>query len=208
MCVLSRFIRAWLFATPWTVTRQASLSMGFSRQEYWSGLSCPPAGDLPDPGIALTFFTCPALAGGFFMTSTTGYIMCSVTFYSFATQWTVAHQAPLSMEFSRPEYWSGLHIHIHMYIFINAHMYMRHQGLVPQLVKNLPAMWKTWVPSLSWEGPWRRERLHIPLFWPGEFHGPCSPWGLKESDMTERLSLSYIYIIESFCYTPEANTTL
>ena len=41
----------WFFATPWTVVRQALLSMGFSRQEYWSGLSLPSPGDLPDPGI-------------------------------------------------------------------------------------------------------------------------------------------------------------
>ena len=40
-----------LFATPWGVARQAPLSMGFFRQEYWSGLSCPPPGELPDPGI-------------------------------------------------------------------------------------------------------------------------------------------------------------
>ena len=39
-----------LFATPWTVAYQASLSMGFSRQEYWSGLPFPSPGDLPDPG--------------------------------------------------------------------------------------------------------------------------------------------------------------
>ena len=39
------------FATPWTVAPQASLSMGFSRQEYWSGLPFPSPGDLPDPGI-------------------------------------------------------------------------------------------------------------------------------------------------------------
>ena len=39
-----------LFATLWTVVHQAPLSMGFSRQEYWSGLLCPPAGDLPYPG--------------------------------------------------------------------------------------------------------------------------------------------------------------
>ena len=39
------------FATLWTVAHQASLSMRFSRQEYWSGLPCPPSGDLPDPGI-------------------------------------------------------------------------------------------------------------------------------------------------------------
>ena len=40
-----------LFATPWTVARQAPLSMGFSRQEYWSGLPCPPPGDHLHPGI-------------------------------------------------------------------------------------------------------------------------------------------------------------
>ena len=48
MCVLSR---VWLFATPWTVACQAPLSMGFSRQEYWSRLPSPSPGDLPDPGV-------------------------------------------------------------------------------------------------------------------------------------------------------------
>ena len=56
------------FATLWTVACQASLSMGFSRQEYWSGLPFPPPGDLPDPGIKPIS---PALAGVFFTTSTT-----------------------------------------------------------------------------------------------------------------------------------------
>ena len=50
-CMLSPFSRVRLFATPWTVARQAALSLGFSRQEYWSGLPFPPSGDLPDPGI-------------------------------------------------------------------------------------------------------------------------------------------------------------
>ena len=54
-------------------------------------------------------------------------------------------------------------------------------SLVAQLVKNLPAMWETWVGKI----PWRRERLSIPVFWPGEFHGLYSPWGHKELDMTE-----------------------
>ena len=40
-----------LFATPWTVAHQVHQSMGFSRQEYWSGLPFPPPGDLPDPGV-------------------------------------------------------------------------------------------------------------------------------------------------------------
>ena len=57
-------------AKPWTVAYQAPLSMGFSRQEYWSGLSCPSPGDLPDPGIKPGSLMSPALAGGFFATST------------------------------------------------------------------------------------------------------------------------------------------
>ena len=50
-----------LFSTLWTVAYQAPLSMGFSRQEYWSGLPCPPPGDLPDPGIEPTSPESPAL---------------------------------------------------------------------------------------------------------------------------------------------------
>ena len=50
-CGLSSFCHVRFCATPWTVARQAPLSMGFSRQEYWSGLPCPPPGDLPNPGI-------------------------------------------------------------------------------------------------------------------------------------------------------------
>ena len=51
--------------TPWTTAHQAPLSMGFSRQEYWSGLPFPPPGELSDPGIKPTS---PALAGRFFTT--------------------------------------------------------------------------------------------------------------------------------------------
>ena len=58
-----------------------------------------------------------------------------------------------------------------------------------QLVKNPPAMQKTWIRFLGWEDPWRREMLPTPVFWPGEFHGLYGPWGHKESDTTEPLSL-------------------
>ena len=51
--MLSHFSRVRLFATPWTVARQAPLSMGFSRQEYWSRLPCPLPGDLPTQGSNL-----------------------------------------------------------------------------------------------------------------------------------------------------------
>ena len=71
MCVLSHFSRVWLFATPWTAAHQVPLSMGFSRQEYWSGLPRSPPGDLPNPGIKAVSLVPPALAGGFFTTSAT-----------------------------------------------------------------------------------------------------------------------------------------
>ena len=63
VCVLSR---VWLFATPWTVVRQAPLSMEFSRQEYWSGLPFPPPRDLPNWGFGPASPVSPALAGRFF----------------------------------------------------------------------------------------------------------------------------------------------
>ena len=57
-----------LFGTPWTVAHQAPLSMGFSRQGYWSGLPFPSPGHLPNPGIKTAS---PALAGGLFVTRAT-----------------------------------------------------------------------------------------------------------------------------------------
>ena len=62
-------------------------------------------------------------------------------------------------------------------------------SLVAQLVKNLPAMREAWVQSLVWEDPPEKGKAIHSVFWPGEFHGPYSPWGRKESDMTEQLSL-------------------
>ena len=57
------------FVTPWTVAHQAPLSMGFPRQERWSGLPCPPPRELPDPGVEPASLLSPALAGRFFTTS-------------------------------------------------------------------------------------------------------------------------------------------
>ena len=76
MCVLSRFSRVQLSVTPQTGAHQAPQSMGFSRQEYWSGLPCPPPGDPPDPEIEPASLEFPALAGGSFTTRTTSYCRC------------------------------------------------------------------------------------------------------------------------------------
>ena len=60
-----------LFATSWTVAHQVPLSMGFSRQDYWSGFPFPTPGDLLNPGIKPLSLVSPALAGGFITTHTT-----------------------------------------------------------------------------------------------------------------------------------------
>ena len=70
LCVCQVTSAVSLFVSLWTVAHQAPQSMGFSRQEYWSGLPFPPPGDLPDPGIKPVSLVSPALAGGFFTTST------------------------------------------------------------------------------------------------------------------------------------------
>ena len=69
--VLSPFSRVGLFVTLGTVAGQAPLSIGFSRQQYWSGLPCPSPGDLPYPGIKPMSLMSPALAGGFFTIAAT-----------------------------------------------------------------------------------------------------------------------------------------
>ena len=83
-----------LFATPWTVAHQASQSMGFSRQEYWSGLPFLPPGDLPDPETEPVSPVSPALASRFFTTEPLGKsVIC-------------------------------IFMHIHVYIYINACMHL------------------------------------------------------------------------------------
>ena len=94
--------RVRLFATLRTVAHQAPLSMGFSRQEYWSGLPFPSPGDLPNPGIEPRS---PALQADALTSEPPGKPQVKVKSLSrvrlFETPWTVAYQAPLSMGFSR-----------------------------------------------------------------------------------------------------------
>ena len=107
--ILSHFRHVWLHATLWTIAFQAPLSMGFSRQEYWSVLPCPPPGYLPDPWIEPASLESPALAGRFFRGSPGEKwkwksLSCV---WLFAALWTAALQAPLSVEFPRQEDGSG-----------------------------------------------------------------------------------------------------
>ena len=179
-----------VFATIWSTAYQAPLSIGFSRQEYWSGLPFLPPGDLPNPGIEPKSLTPPVLAGRFFTTSATWkvlhYIMkVKVKSLScvrlFATSWTLAYQAPLSMGFFRQEYWSGLpcnqelaHVSGRPAILrlwpvpngsYSPHRFIHDQNwcdkllisLVAQTVRHLPTMQETQVRSLGWEDPLEKE---------------------------------------------------
>ena len=67
-------------------------------------------------------------------------------------------------------------------------------SLVAQLVKHLPAMWETWVRSLSWEGPLEKEKATHSSILAWRIHGLYSPWGHKELDTTEQLSLYLLYM--------------
>ena len=77
-----------------------------------------------------------------------------------------------------------------------------------QLIKNLPAMWETWVRFWVGKIPWRRERLPTPVFWLGKFHGLYSPWGSKKSDTTERFALSVRYYpVKYFPWHPKGQVS-
>ena len=97
--------------TPWTIVHQAPLSVGFSKQEYWSGLPFPSPGDLPDP-ISEIKLGSPTSQADALTSEQPGNHKMKVKSLScvrlFATPWTIAHQASLSTGFSKQEYWSGL----------------------------------------------------------------------------------------------------
>ena len=88
--VPSHFSHVRLFVTPWTASCQAPLSVGFSRQEYWSRLPCPSPGDLSNPGIEPESLMSPALAGRFFTASATwiAHLPCCPSLNSLFSPWT------------------------------------------------------------------------------------------------------------------------
>ena len=97
-----------LFATPWTVAYQAPPSMGFSRQEYWSGLPFPPPGNLytQEFNPRLLFLLHWQVSSLPLKVKVKVKLLSRVRLL--ATPWTAAYQVPPPMGFSRQEYWSGL----------------------------------------------------------------------------------------------------
>ena len=103
MCMLSRFRRVWFFVTLWTAARQAPLSMGFSRQNYWSGLPFPPLGDLPDLRMDPMSLMPHALAA-----AAKSAAAAAKSLQSCPTLCDSIDGSPLG---SSVEYWSGLPFH-------------------------------------------------------------------------------------------------
>ena len=155
--MLSPFNCARLFATLWAVAHQAPLSMGFSRQEYWSGLPCPSPGDLPNPGIELKCLISLALVVRFFTTSVT-WEARGIWYY-----WSKLFIPSLLVKcFCGPSAGKestciagdpGLIPRLGRSAGegIGYPLQYSWASLVAQLVKNQPAVWETWVWSLGWE---------------------------------------------------------
>ena len=96
---------------PWAIANQAPLSIEFFRLEYWSGLPFPSPGDLPDPGTESGLVHCRQILYHVIHQGSPDKALKVKSLSHvqlFTTPWTVAHQAPLSIEFFRQEYWSGL----------------------------------------------------------------------------------------------------
>ena len=170
-------------ATPWTVAYQAPLSMGFSRQEYWSGLPFSSPGDLPDPRIEPIS---PGLVGGFFTTEPSG-------------------KSQRDREKSQIQKASKALVYLVNHQVDSLDLFLSWASLVAQMVKKKKKK-KNRVqcgsPRINpWVGkiPWRREWQPTPVFLPGEFHrqrslAGYSPWGRKELDRTEYLTLSLVLV--------------
>ena len=101
LAVLCRLSHVWRFVTLWTVAHQAPLSMGFSRQEYCHGFSCPPPGYLPDPVIEPATLASPALAGRFFTTSDTWEEWDLIKLKTFAQQRKLSKMKRLPSEWEK-----------------------------------------------------------------------------------------------------------
>ena len=161
--------------TLWTVAHQAPLSMEFSRQEYRSGLPCPPLADRPDTRIKprSPAFQAPTLqadslpSGGFPDSSVGKESACNAG-------------GPSPVPGSGRSAGEG----------IGYPLQHPWASLVAQLGKDLPAMQETWVRSLGWEDLLEMGTATHSSILPGEFRELYSPRGRNELDMTERLSLS------------------
>ena len=102
MCVLSCFSHVQLFVTLWTVACETFLSIGFFRQEHWSGLLCPPPGDLPNPRTEPLSLMSPALTRRLFTTSATWEAKIKTRLYKFWLEEKMYRIETLSLKLAKP----------------------------------------------------------------------------------------------------------
>ena len=174
--MLSLFSHVQLFVTPWTIACQAPLSMGFSGQEYWSGLSCPPPGDLPDPGME-PMSLCVSCIGRWVL-----YHECQLGSPVGARP---VQKNPLKrIQMSNSERSFNLNDCSRDGKMYMDFIYVSHT--VKNLLQCRRHRFNPWAEKMLW----RIERLPTPVFLPGEFKGQRnlvghSPWGHKEPSTTE-----------------------
>ena len=143
--MLSRFSRVQLFVTLWTIARQAPLSMGFSRQEYWSMLSCPSPGDLPTQDQ--THISCISCTAGIFFTHWTTWEAHSISISSVQLLSRVRLCNPMNR--STP----GLSVHHHLPKFTQTHVHRVCDAIQPS------------HPLLSPSPPAPNPSQHQSFFW-------------------------------------------
>jgi len=159
-------------ATPWLPVKFLC-PWGFFRQEYWSGLPCPPPGDLPNPGIKPRS---PALQADSLPSEPPGkskHIRCSMSV----------------MQCRRPRFNSWVREIPWRRGTLPTPVNLGFPGGSDDKESTCDAL-GTWIQSLGWETPWRREQLPTPVFLPGESQGQgslmgCRLWGHTELDTTE-----------------------
>ena len=155
LLLLSHFSHIQLFVTLWTVAHQAPLSMGFSKQQYSSGLPWPLSGDLPNPVIEHVFLRSPALAGRLFTSSATWETQIrSCYFYKSPAREMLLSVLPLFISL-----WMGAQSQSLVRgtkippVLWHSQINKIRASQVGQRAKNLPAMWETQVWSLDQEDP-------------------------------------------------------
>ena len=157
-CMLNH---VWLFVIPWSVAHQAPLSMGFLRQEYWSGLPFPSPGGFPDPGIEPASLASPAVAGVFFTTVPPQVHLCHILdslykwyhmifVFVFLTSHSISssgiHVAANSY-FILFNGWVILHMYVpHLYSFVSGHLgYLHVLAIVNSAAMNVGLRVSFWI---------------------------------------------------------------
>ena len=168
--------------------------MGFSRQEYWSGLPCPLPGDLPHPGIKSASLMSPALEGWFFTPCTTWedpILPAEYSYYWGFPGGSASKESTCNEGDSGSIPGSGRPAREG----IGYTLQISSGFLVAQLVKNLPAMWETWVGSLGWDNPLEKGKaIH------SRFLAWRIPWTVQTMGLQSQTQLSNLHFTSLHSY--------